>query len=442
MQGKQGEVMWPTLVANKIFRKRLGSENFARDFPNTPDSLLEGPNLHQESLSPKTLFNDQKDTHKYKVFVSTWNVGAITPAENLNMEDWLDTQSNSCDIYVLGFQEIVPLSARNVLGSENSRISIRWNSLIRAALNKAIPTLDKHKEAKVGELQKIYPVKDQNSIESCIRREYRCITSKQMVGILISVWVRSDLCQYIQHLSVSCVGCGFLGCLGNKGSVSVRFRLHERSFCFVCCHLASGGREGDERHRNSDAAEIFSRTSFPCDPSLGLPRKILDHDRVILLGDLNYRISLPEDTTRFLVEKREWNVLLKNDQLRAELMNGHVFGGWHEGAIEFAPTYKYYPNSDVYYGCVQGRKGEKRRAPAWCDRILWFGKGLKQNQYTRGESKLSDHRPIRAIFTAEVEVLRISEGFKSFFLLDRSPNHFNIFPTDEILCNGRSKFQI
>ena len=46
-------------------------------------------------------------------------------------------------------------------------------------------------------------------------------------------------------------------------------------------------------------------------------------------------------------------------------MEGHVFQGWNEGKIEFAPTYKYYKNSQVYYGCDQKRKGEKKRAPAW-----------------------------------------------------------------------------
>jgi hypothetical protein len=63
--------------------------------------------------------------------------------------------------------------------------------------------------------------------------------------------------------------------------VSVRFRLHETSFCFVCCHLASGGREGDEKYRNSNVAEILSRTRFPRSPSLDLPLKILDHEYVI-----------------------------------------------------------------------------------------------------------------------------------------------------------------
>lgn len=66
-----------------------------------------------------------------------------------------------------------------------------------------------------------------------------------------------------------------------QGAVSVRFQLHQTSLCFVCCHLASGGREGDEKNRNSNVGEIFSRTIFPKGPSLELPTKILDHEYVI-----------------------------------------------------------------------------------------------------------------------------------------------------------------
>jgi hypothetical protein len=52
-------------------------------------------------------------------------------------------------------------------------------------------------------------------------------------------------------------------------------------------------------------------------------------------------------------------------KLRMELMSGQVFEGWREGLIKFAPTYKYCLNSNVYFGCVEGQKGGKRRAPAW-----------------------------------------------------------------------------
>ncbi|RWW12197.1 hypothetical protein GW17_00024146 [Ensete ventricosum] len=168
--------------------------------------------------------------------------------------------------------------------------------------------------------------------------------------------------------------------------------------------------------------------------------------RVILLGDLNYRISLPEAITRSLVEQKQWDILLERDQvllttprrrtqfssiaipslfislyaqLRTEVSKGRVFEDWQEGAITFSPTYKYYPNSDKYYGCIQGQKGEKRRAPAWCDRILWHGDGLKQKRYDRCESRLSDHRPVRAVFTASVDVRRSFNSLGRFFLSER-----------------------
>ncbi|XP_057420093.1 type IV inositol polyphosphate 5-phosphatase 9-like isoform X2 [Lotus japonicus] len=426
--------MWPTLVANKILKKRLGSNNFIADYPRYEEPLLGIADIDHSS---KTVLNDHKDTQKYKVFVSTWNVGGVAPDEDLNIDDLLETDNHSCDIYILGFQEVVPLKASNVFGSENNKISTNWNSIVREALNKRTHKKDKDQgDVKNQEIKNICPYEEEGP------QDFQCIISKQMVGIFITVWTRRDLRAFIRHPSVSCVGCGIMGCLGNKGSVSVRFQLHETSFCFVCSHLASGGREGDEKCRNSNVAEIFSRTTFPRGPLFDLPRTILDHDHVILLGDLNYRISLPEETTRSLVETRDWDSLLENDQLMMELMAGKILKGWHEGVIKFAPTYKYFPNSDMYYGCFcHGKKPEKRRAPAWCDRIVWYGKGLKQLQYARSESKLSDHRPVKAVFSAEVRVLPELTRVQSLFLSERfeqieSP--FEVSTTDEFVFRKKT----
>ncbi|CAH9095032.1 unnamed protein product [Cuscuta epithymum] len=82
---------------------------------------------------------------------------------------------------------------------------------------------------------------------------------------------------------------------------------------------------------------------------------------------------------------------------------GRVFRGWKEGKILFAPTYKYTLNSDLYAGETVTSK-KKRRTPAWCDRILWHGNGMEQISYIRGESRFSDHRPVCAIFSVDVEM--------------------------------------
>lgn len=114
-------------------------------------------------------------------------------------------------VIYIRFQEIVPLKASNVLGSENCKISSEWNSLIRDALNK------RQTSHTVGKnLKDLFATEENLKESSNFPQEFQCIISKQMVGILISVWVRSDLRPYIHHPSVSCVGCGIMGCLGNK----------------------------------------------------------------------------------------------------------------------------------------------------------------------------------------------------------------------------------
>lgn len=177
--------------------------------------------------------------------------------------------------------------------------------------------------------------------------------------------------------------------------------IYQTLFCFVCTHLTSGEKEVDQLKRNADVQEIHRRTLFRSDSGLGRPKTIFDHERIFWLGDLNYRINLPYNETRQLISKEEWSELIEKDQLVREMKKGCVFDGWSEGALNFPPTYKYELNSDNYSG---GDPKAGRRTPAWCDRILSFGKGIKLLEYRRSELKLSDHRPVTAIYDVEVEV--------------------------------------
>lgn len=251
---------------------------------------------------------------------------------------------------------------------------------------------------------KINP-KSQNSVARKKQRlldEYVRVASKQMVGIHVSVWMRRRFSRHIRSIRVSTVGIGLMGYFGNKGAVSVSLALHQTTFCFVCTHLSHGGKEGDESKRNADVLELFKRTRFPTSTTElegGLPKTIDEHDRVIMLGDLNYRLNLSDGEARALVEQKQWQRLLEDDQLKRELSEGKTLEGWREGSIDFAPTYKYEMDSDEYTV-----SGENPRTPAWCDRILWRGKGLKNISYTRGHLRLSDHRPVNATFAVDIEV--------------------------------------
>ncbi|XP_068644248.1 type I inositol polyphosphate 5-phosphatase 8-like [Aristolochia californica] len=386
-------------------------------------------------------------TENLRMFVGTWNVGGKAPHGGLNLKDWLGTP-NPADIYVLGFQEIVPLNAGNVLGAEDRGPAAKWLSLIHNALNsshKMDPTFtqnnrraplppefplpcDRQQSQKPrvcfsdllsfddDELEEEYEdfSGELDSGTDCFgshkhgeRGNYCVVASKQMVGLFLCVWVRRDLCRHICNLKVSCVGRGIMGYLGNKGSISISMTLNQATFCFVCTHLASGEKEGDQIRRNSDVMEILKKTRFPSSSRLpGVtfsPEFILDHDKIIWLGDLNYRLASGVGDTHGLLQKNDWQALLEKDQLRIEQRAGRVFKGWEEGRICFAPTYKYIANSDRYV-VELSKSREKRRTPAWCDRILWRGEGLKQMYYVRGESKFSDHRPVYSLFSVHIEV--------------------------------------
>ncbi|XP_052306759.1 type IV inositol polyphosphate 5-phosphatase 3 isoform X7 [Populus trichocarpa] len=241
------------------------------------------------------------------------------------------------------------------------------------------------------------------------RSSYVRIVSKQMVGIFLTIWIRRSLRKHIHNLKVSTVGVGVMGYIGNKGSISVSMSIYQTFFCFVCTHLTSGDKDGDELKRNTDVHEIQRRTKFHPFSCVGLPKGIYDHERIIWLGDLNYRINLSYDQTCELISKKEWSKLVEGDQLVRELRKGCAFDGWSEGILDFAPTYKYEMNSEKY--CGEDPKAG-RRIPSWydsavfewCDRILSYGKGMRLLNYRRKELKLSDHRPVAATYMAEVEV--------------------------------------
>ncbi|KAI9085854.1 hypothetical protein K1719_032268 [Acacia pycnantha] len=359
------------------------------------------------------------DTLNLKMFVGTWNLGGKSPEDNLNLMEWLKSPSPE-DIYVIGFQEIVPLNAGNVLGPEDSGPAAKWLSLIGQALNaeQFDPDRGNYNDRATNERGSQKPSENSPSLASTSgrhssnprhheRRRYCLAASKQMVGIFLCVWVRSDLFSHLSNLKVSCVGRGIMGYLGNKGSISISMTLYQTSFCFVCTHLASGEKDGDEVRRNFDVSEILKRTRFSLSfnsTDLRLPPEtILQHDNIVWLGDLNYRLASGYGDTCELLEKNDWLALLEKDQLRIEQRAGRVFEGWNEGTISFAPTYKYLANSDDYVVHTSKSK-EKRRTPAWCDRILWKGEGLKQNCYVRGESKFSDHRPVYSLFSVKVDL--------------------------------------
>ena len=55
---------------------------------------------------------------------------------------------------------------------------------------------------------------------------------------------------------------------------------------------------------------------------------------------------------------------------------------------------------------ISFKYSEKQRAPAWCDRVLWYGDIVKKVIfYTRHELLSSDHRPVSGFFEINVKII-------------------------------------
>ena len=189
----------------------------------------------------------------------------------------------------------------------------------------------------------------------------------------------------------------------------------DSSFCFVNCHLAAGQTQTSAR--NNDITAIMESEIFPTNGEAkddyeafvdgGDGSMVLDHEICYLNGDLNYRIdTMGRDAVIKAVHSENLAKLLERDQLRVSQRRNPTFAlrSLQEAPIAFAPTYKY----DV--GSTNYDTSDKRRSPAWCDRILHKQSSkIDQLTYQRHELQLSDHRPVSALFKTKVKSISPSK---------------------------------
>lgn len=148
-------------------------------------------------------------------------------------------------------------------------------------------------------------------------------------------------------------------------------------------HFSTAPSMNPSENNNSVAASGASGGNFPTNLSekevnnankddISSANKMFaakDHDIILWLGDLNYRIedSLTTSTVFKHIYSDDIITLSAYDQLSQEREKNVVFQEFSEGLLTFPPTYQYIPGQDIY----DERKDKKRRCPAWCDRILW-----------------------------------------------------------------------
>ncbi|XP_054675113.1 synaptojanin-2 isoform X2 [Grus americana] len=345
---------------------------------------------------------------RVRVATGTWNVnGGKQFRSNIlgtsELTDWLldspklsgvsefqDDDNCPPDIFAVGFEEMVELSAGNIVNASTTNRKM-WGEQLQKAISRT--------------------------------HRYIQLTSAQLVGVCLFIFVRPYHVPFIRDVAIDTVKTGMGGKAGNKGAVSIRFQFYSTSFCFICSHLTAGQTQVKER--NEDYKEITQKLSFP------MGRSVFSHDYVFWCGDFNYRIDLTYEEVFYFLKRQDWKTLLEFDQLQQQKSSGKIFKDFHEGTINFGPTYKYDVGSEAY------DTSDKCRTPAWTDRVLWWRKKLPFEKtageinlldsdlnaetkvrhtwtpgalmyYGRAELQASDHRPVLAI--VEVEVQEVNQA--------------------------------
>ncbi|XP_010470435.1 PREDICTED: type II inositol polyphosphate 5-phosphatase 15 isoform X1 [Camelina sativa] len=356
-----------------------------------------------------------------KILAGTWNVGEGRASTD-SLVSWLGCAATGVEVVVVGLQEVemgagvlAMSAAKETVGLEGSPLGQWWLDMIGKTLDEG---------------------------SSFVR-----VGSRQLAGLLICVWVRHDLKPHVGDVDAAAVPCGFGRAIGNKGAVGVRLRMYDRVLCFVNCHFAA--HLDAVSRRNADFDHVYRTMTFSRQSTslttgvatasfgVSVPRggnavgvntvearpELSEADMVIFLGDFNYRLDdITYDETRDFISQRCFDWLREKDQLHAEMEAGNVFQGMREAIIRFPPTYKFERHQA---GLAGYDSGEKKRIPAWCDRILY----RDNKKHLGAECSLdcpvvssvsqydacmdvtdSDHKPVRCVFS--VKIARVDESVR------------------------------
>lgn len=329
-------------------------DNFPSEVePSTREEIL--CILSDPSQSPSNPF---VYLEKISIFCTTWNVGNASPPDDLSPWIPLDRKFS---IYIIGVQEC-NYSPRKQFRNSSQDFLL--------------------------------------SLSSHLGPSYQCVRYVSLLSIRMAIFVRWDLVPEIFDIKTSTVPTGIANVMGNKGGVVISMLIKDTSFCFVNCHLAA--HQPKVKARNSNIRDIVLNSIS----SIGNKRNDLcsQFNHVIWMGDLNYRLNYDSDCEEYtpseqrfnelvtLIEKNQIQELIPLDQLSTEISNGKILYGFSEAPIFFHPTFKFRLDSILEY--------DSKRAPAWCDRILW--KSLEGNichlepmKYTSiSDFNTSDHKPV------------------------------------------------
>ncbi|XP_053423730.1 inositol polyphosphate 5-phosphatase K isoform X2 [Nycticebus coucang] len=311
---------------------------------------------------------------KLGIHVMTWNVASAAPP--LDLKDLLQLNNQDLDIYIIGLQE---MNSGIISLLSDAAFEDPWSSFFMNVLS---------------------PL-------SFIK-----VSHVRMQGILLLFFAKYHHLPYIRILFTNSTPTGLFGYWGNKGGVSISLKLYGYYVTIINCHLPPHMSNNDKRLEHFDRILETQNSE-----GHGIPN-ILDHDLILWFGDMNFRI---EDFGLHFVQEciknRCYSNLWAKDQLSIAKRHDVLLREFQEGPLLFPPTYKFDKNSNNY------DTSEKKRKPAWTDRILWRLKRHSQNAphtpslpapcfslslklyVSHMMYSISDHKPVTGTFDLELKPL-------------------------------------
>nr|XP_030143937.3 inositol polyphosphate 5-phosphatase K isoform X1 [Taeniopygia guttata] len=323
---------------------------------------------------------------EFRLHLVTWNVGTASPPPDVTSLLQLNSTGPAMDMYVIGLQEV------------NSKIT---NFLSDLAFDDPWSIFFMTVLSPLG---------------------YIKLSSVRMQGLLLLIFVKHVHLPFIRDIHTDYTRTGLYGYWGNKGGVSVRMSLFGHTICFMNCHLPAHMENTEQR---LDDFEKILEMQFEGED---IPSP-LDHELLFWFGDLNFRIAdYGIHFVRESISNKRFNLLWEKDQLNMAKNREEFLKDFKEGPLQFKPTYKFDLDSEVYDTREQKSLfwfNEKKRKPAWTDRILWKVKNLsevasKEGEFSEEENPISvtlnsyvshmsygisDHKPVTGTFMLEMKPL-------------------------------------
>ncbi|RZF40522.1 hypothetical protein LSTR_LSTR000401 [Laodelphax striatellus] len=332
------------------------------------------------------------------LYILTWNVSVNDPPDEETLKRSLGLDSSELpDLFIIGLQEV---SSNPVDMVANTIHEDPWT---------------------------------QAYMDLLMKYGYVKVRTKKLVGISLNVFSLRKHVPKLRHIKEDHFKTGVGGYWGNKGAVGIKMEIGGCSFVFLNAHQAAHEGTYYFEKRLSEYKSITERLDYLLDKS--------SKSVTFWFGDLNYRFIVEDTNERALSEagrstdvsngvdtsafsqkdrfkmilshiaKRNFSGLLQIDELHKAYASGKAYEGFIEKQPNFAPTFKYAKNCDVY---------DEKRIPAWTDRILYKTQGISycdsdaksnktsqcicQSDYDSITSiALGDHRPVFSRFNVRLK---------------------------------------